>query len=81
MFVFDAPDMVTGLANGGYRTIYYSPEQIARLERVDPLFRLSNARHPSRDKECTAGATAVSLDGEGNLRRCHFVGVVIGITY
>jgi organic radical activating enzyme len=60
---------------------YYSREQIDRLEHVDPLFRINNVRHPSRGRDCAAGETAVSLDGEGNLRRCHFVGVVIGNIY
>lgn len=60
---------------------YYSPEQVERLERVDPLFRINNARHPSRNEACTAGETAVSIDGDGNLRRCHFVGHVVGNIY
>jgi hypothetical protein len=60
---------------------YYSPQEIARLQRVDPLFRINNARHASLNEPCTAGETAVSVDGDGNLRRCHFVGTVIGNIY
>jgi hypothetical protein len=60
---------------------YYSPDEVARLERIDPLFRLNNTRHPSLGLPCAAGETAVSLDGEGNVRRCHFVGRVIGNIY
>jgi hypothetical protein len=60
---------------------YYSAREISRLEQVDPLFRLNNTRHVSLDRQCSAGETAVSVDGEGNLRRCHFVGQVIGNIY
>lgn len=60
---------------------YYTDEQIARLERVDPLFRVNLTNHPSLGDECAAGETAVSIDGDGNLRRCHFVSTVIGNIY
>lgn len=60
---------------------YYTAEQIARLERVDPLFRLNLTNHLSLGAECAAGETAVSIDGDGNLRRCHFVSTVIGNIY
>ena len=60
---------------------YYSADQVARLERIDPLFRINNTRHRSLNEPCTAGETAVSVDGEGNLRRCHFVGRVLGNIY
>lgn len=60
---------------------YYTPEQVARLERIDPLFRINNTDHPSLNEPCTAGETSVSIDGDGNLRRCHFVAAVIGNIY
>jgi hypothetical protein len=60
---------------------YYSPAEVARLERVDPLFRINNTRHRSLGEPCAAGETSVSLDGDGNLRRCHFVGDIIGNIY
>jgi hypothetical protein len=60
---------------------YYTEEQVARLERVDPLFRLNLTNHPSLGDSCSAGETAVSIDGDGNLRRCHFVSTVIGNIY
>ena len=60
---------------------YYAPEQVARLERIDPLFRVNHTDHPSLNEPCAAGETSVSIDGDGNLRRCHFVGDVIGNIY
>lgn len=60
---------------------YYSAEQIARLERVDPLFRINLTNHSSLGAECVAGETAVTIDGDGNLRRCHFVSHIIGNIY
>ena len=60
---------------------YYSAEQAARMERIDPLFRINNSRHASLGEPCDAGLAAVTVDGEGNLRRCHFVSAVIGNIY
>lgn len=60
---------------------YYGSDEIARLERVDPLFRINTVRHASRGHACRAGESALSVDGEGNLRRCHFVSEVLGNLY
>lgn len=57
---------------------YYSGEEIRRLERVDPFFRLNTVRHPSRGLPCRAGATSFTVDGDGNIRRCHFVAPILG---
>jgi MoaA/NifB/PqqE/SkfB family radical SAM enzyme len=57
---------------------YYTPEQLAGIRAVDPLFDLNNQRYPSLGRPCTAGQRAVYLDDEGDLRRCFFVGEVIG---
>ena len=60
---------------------YYTSEEIERLEQVDPLFRLNLSRHASYHEPCVAGETSVSVDGDGNVRRCHFVGEIIGNIY
>jgi MoaA/NifB/PqqE/SkfB family radical SAM enzyme len=57
---------------------YYTPEQLAEIRSVDPYFDLNNQYYPSRGQPCTAGQRAVYLDDEGDLRRCFFVGEVIG---
>lgn len=60
---------------------YYSPEMLADLARVDPLFPVNNTRHPSRGHSCRTGESVISVDGDGTVRRCHFVRDVIGNIY
>jgi MoaA/NifB/PqqE/SkfB family radical SAM enzyme len=60
---------------------YYTPGMIADLTRVDPLFPLNNQRHPSRGESCRAGRSVIAVDGDGTVRRCHFVREPIGNLY
>jgi MoaA/NifB/PqqE/SkfB family radical SAM enzyme len=57
---------------------YYCEEEIRRIEKVDPHFRLNTVRHASRGLRCRAGSTSFTVDGEGTIRRCHFISSVIG---
>jgi MoaA/NifB/PqqE/SkfB family radical SAM enzyme len=59
----------------------YAEEDIAAFERIDPLFRLNTHPHPSAGRSCRAGASVISVDGEGDVRRCHFIREVIGNLY
>ncbi len=60
---------------------YYAADEVARLEAVDPLFRLNTVKHPSRGRACRAGETVISVDGDGLVRRCHFVPAALGSIY
>lgn len=60
---------------------YYTPEMVAELTRIDPLFPLNNTRHASRGEPCRAGASVISVDGDGTVRRCHFIKEPIGNIY
>lgn len=60
---------------------YYSPEEAQFLTIIDPLFPLNNIRHPSLGRECRTGESVFSVDGEGVMRRCHFVKTPIGNLY
>ncbi len=60
---------------------YYSPVDLARLERVDPLFPLNARHYPSLGESCRGGASVFSVDGEGTMRRCHFIRAPIGNIY
>jgi MoaA/NifB/PqqE/SkfB family radical SAM enzyme len=60
---------------------YYGDEDLARMQRVDPHFRINALRHPSRGFACRAGETAFSVDGQGTARRCHFIPNVLGNIY
>jgi MoaA/NifB/PqqE/SkfB family radical SAM enzyme len=57
---------------------YYSQSELAEIRRIDSFFDLNNQHFPSLGQPCTAGQRAVYLDDEGDLRRCFFVGEVIG---
>jgi MoaA/NifB/PqqE/SkfB family radical SAM enzyme len=59
-------------------TGYYAPEELRSARAVDPLFDLNNRHYASLGQPCTAGQCAVYLDDEGDLRRCFFVGDVLG---
>jgi MoaA/NifB/PqqE/SkfB family radical SAM enzyme len=59
----------------------YSDEDIARFEWIDPLFRVNTVRYPSLGRACRAGASVVSVDGGGTMRRCHFIRRPIGNIY
>jgi MoaA/NifB/PqqE/SkfB family radical SAM enzyme len=60
---------------------YYTEAELRRFEGIDPLFPVNNRRHASRGESCRAGASVVSVDGDGTLRRCHFVREPIGNLY
>ncbi|ABX04483.1 MAG TPA: radical SAM protein [Herpetosiphon sp.] len=60
---------------------YYSPEEITQLTAIDPLFPINNTRHPSEGRACATGESVISVDGDGTMRRCHFVREPIGNIY
>ena len=60
---------------------YYEQDDFARLTAVDALFPVNNVRHPSRGRDCRAGDTVFSVDGDGTMRRCHFIKSAIGNIY
>jgi len=60
---------------------YYAPDEIARITAVDPLFELNLKVYQSRGRACRAGEEAITVDGDGNVRRCHFVRDIIGNLY
>lgn len=51
---------------------YYTPQERAWLSEVDPRFD-DNREHPSLGRACRAGQTHFTVDGVGDVRRCHFV--------
>ena len=60
---------------------YYSEADIAAFEAIDPLFRTNTVRHRSLGASCRAGATSFTVDGQGDVRRCHFIREPIGNLY
>ena len=60
---------------------YYTDDDLRRFIDVDPLFPINNQRHPSQGMACNAGETVISVDGDGTMRRCHFIKTAIGNIY
>ena len=59
----------------------YDAEQVARFTAIDPRFPLDLRAHPSGGRACATGDTVLAVDGDGDLRRCHFVDRVLGNLY
>lgn len=60
---------------------YYESDDLRRIRNVDPHFDLNNQRYASLGRSCKAGSTHFTVDGAGDMRRCHFVGAVLGNIY
>lgn len=60
---------------------YYSAEEMAELASIDPWFSFNARPHPSLGRACRSGHQAFTVDGNGDVRRCHFIKDVIGNIY
>ncbi len=57
-------------------------ERLSELfTQIDALYPVNAKYHQSRGQECDTGRTTVSVDGQGNIRRCHFVQEILGNMY
>jgi MoaA/NifB/PqqE/SkfB family radical SAM enzyme len=59
----------------------YSAEEERRWTALDPLFGDSVRPHASLGLPCHAGETAISVLGDGTVRRCHFIPTPLGNLY
>lgn len=59
----------------------YDDDDECAFAEIDPLFPVNNRRHASIGETCRAGASVISVDGDGNVRRCHFIPERIGNIY
>ncbi|MBY0550014.1 MAG: STM4011 family radical SAM protein [Candidatus Obscuribacterales bacterium] len=60
---------------------YYCESDRRFLESIDPLFSFNNNYHDSIGRACRCGDTVISVDGSGDIRRCHFIPDVVGNLY
>ncbi|MCG8425814.1 MAG: STM4011 family radical SAM protein [Chromatiales bacterium] len=60
---------------------YYNADDVAFYKGIDPLFELNNQCYKSFDKVCRSGATAIAVDGSGNVKPCHFIHQTLGNLY
>ncbi|WP_431772898.1 STM4011 family radical SAM protein [Streptomyces cucumeris] len=59
----------------------YTDAEAARWTALDPLFGYSRHPHRSAGLPCRTGASVISVDGDGTVRRCHFVTEELGNLY
>lgn len=60
---------------------YYDQEMLDFLASIDPHFPTNNQRHVSLGKSCLAGERSFTVDGDGDVRRCHFIQQPLGNIY
>ncbi|MFI9845947.1 STM4011 family radical SAM protein [Nonomuraea sp. NPDC051941] len=59
----------------------YTDEEAAEWSAIDPLFRVSRFPHRSAGLPCRTGDSVISVNGDGTVRRCHFIPEVLGNLY
>ncbi len=76
----DLPDHVYLWINAaeGHR---YTDAEAEQWTELDPLFRYSRHPHTSAGRPCRTGESVISVDGDGTVRRCHFVPEPLGNLY
>ncbi len=52
---------------------HYAEDDLALLQAIDPLFGINRAGIRSRGRACATGESVISVDGDGEVRRCHSV--------
>jgi hypothetical protein len=60
---------------------YYTEDEQAWLAAIDPWFGHNAQPSRSAGRPCRAGSDAISVDGDGTVRRCHFLPQVLGNLY
>ncbi|WP_276485486.1 STM4011 family radical SAM protein [Paraflavitalea pollutisoli] len=60
---------------------YYTTEEKDRLMAVDPFVPYNMVHHASAGKACRTGHTVISVNGAGDMFRCHFVKEKLGNLY
>ncbi|MGW6454506.1 STM4011 family radical SAM protein [Streptomyces sp. NPDC055078] len=55
--------------------------EAAAWTELDPLFPYSRHPHRSAGLPCRTGESVISVDGDGTVRRCHFVPAELGSLY
>lgn len=60
---------------------YYVKAEVDAITSIDALFPINNTRHASFGRPCRTGEDVFSVDGDGTMRRCHFISTPIGNIY
>ena len=59
----------------------YHAQELALLNSIDPLFDYNLHHYPSFGKQCNTGSEVITVNGNGNVQRCHFVKQSLGNLY
>ena len=59
----------------------YRTQELEQLQQIDALFEHNLHQYPSHGKTCNTGSQVISVDGAGNVQRCHFVKEPLGNLY
>lgn len=60
---------------------YYTPDDLYRMAAIDPHVSYNLTNHLSKGFPCLAGHTTFSVNGAGDITRCHFIKELIGNIY
>jgi len=60
---------------------YYSQQEIRLLTSIDPHFMINNQTYDSFNKACRTGESVISVNGQGEITRCHFIKTRFGNIY
>lgn len=60
---------------------YYTAAESSALKEIDPYVSYNMIHHESYGKACKTGHSVFSVDGDGNMYRCHFIKEKIGNIY
>lgn len=61
--------------------VQYTAPDRARWRAIDPAFDVDAKRHLTRGRACLTGEDTISVDGRGDIRRCHFIDDLLGNLY
>jgi hypothetical protein len=76
----ELPEHVYLWVNAADGHSYDAPAEAA-WTAIDPLFGYSVRPHASAGHECRAGESVISVQGDGTVRRCHFIPQALGNLY
>jgi MoaA/NifB/PqqE/SkfB family radical SAM enzyme len=76
-----APDVYLWVNAYKRQPDYYTPTDLDLFTQIDPLFPINNQVYDTLGKPCRTGHKAITVDGAGTIRRCHFIPDAIGNIY
>jgi MoaA/NifB/PqqE/SkfB family radical SAM enzyme len=77
----ELPQEIYVWINAPKRFRSFDRASIEALERIDPLFGFNARAHASFGERCFTGSDTIAVDGDGDVRRCHFVDATLGNLY